>query len=72
MSIAKRWFEEQQRQGAHDLSDALSDVRYVARVLHGVENAEELSMGDICRLCRLLARAEERIAEAVRAEEVTA
>lgn len=65
MSVSKRWLEEQQDQGSAGLRDALSDVRYASRVLHGVENADELSMGDLCRVCRLLASAEEKLAEAV-------
>ncbi len=72
MSITKRWFEEQQEEGARQLRDALSDVRYASRVLHGVENADELTMGDLCRVCRLLASAEEKLAAAVMAEEVAA
>jgi hypothetical protein len=72
MSITKRWFEEQQEEDARQLRDALSDVRYASRVLHGVENADELTMGDICRVCRLLASAEEKLAAAVMAEEVAA
>jgi hypothetical protein len=72
MSIAKRWFEEQQTEEAGRLRDALENVRHVSRVLHGLENANDLSIGEICRLCRLLASVEEELAEAVRAEEVIA
>jgi hypothetical protein len=72
MSISKRWFEEQQEEDARQLRDALSDVRYASRVLHGVENVDELTMGDLCRVCRLLASAEEKLAAAVMAEEVAA
>jgi phage terminase large subunit len=72
MSISKRWFEEQQEEDARQLRDALSDVRYASRVLHGIENTDELTMGDLCRVCRLLASAEEKLAAAVMAEEVAA
>lgn len=72
MSISKRGFEEQQDREARGLRDALSDVRYAARIMHGVEDANELSIGDICRVCRLLASAEEKLAAAVMAEEVAA
>jgi hypothetical protein len=72
MSITKRWFEEQQEEGARQLRDALESVRYAARIMHGVEDANELSIGDICRVCRLLASAEEKLAAAVMAEEVAA
>jgi hypothetical protein len=40
--------------------------------MHGVEDANELSIGDICRVCRLLASAEEKLVAAVTAEEVAA
>jgi dsDNA-specific endonuclease/ATPase MutS2 len=70
MSISKRWFEEQQE--ARRLLDALSDVRDASRTLHSVENADDLTISDICRVCRLLASAEEKLADAIKVEEVTA
>ncbi len=72
MSLSKRWFDEQQEQEAGRLSDALADVRYASRVLHGVENADDLTMGDICRVCCLLASAEEKLIQVIKTEEVAA
>jgi hypothetical protein len=72
MSLSKRWFEEQQEAEARELRAALENVRHVSRVLHGVDNADDLSIGEICRLCRLLENVEEKLADVIKAEEMTA
>jgi type II secretory pathway predicted ATPase ExeA len=72
MSITKRPFEEQQEAEARELRAALENVRHVSRVLHGVDNADDLSIGEICLLCRLLENVEEKLADVIKAAEVSA
>lgn len=69
MSFAKRVFEKQQEQEAGRLRDALENVRHVARVIGDVENANDLTMADLCHLSHLLQSIEQNLVEAVEAEE---
>jgi hypothetical protein len=71
MSVSKRWIGAQQDQDAPPLRAALESVRYAGRIMHSVEDANELSIGDISRVCRLLFDAEQQLVEAV-TEEVAA
>jgi hypothetical protein len=69
--LVERYLEAQQSGDAIPLRDALESVRCAARIMHGIEDANELSLGDISRVCRLLFDAEQQLVEAT-AEEVAA
>lgn len=70
--VAERYFERQDdnyvEQSGGDLEEALSDVAYVSRVLHGVENGDELSAETLCDLCICLFNAERRLTAMQRVE----
>jgi hypothetical protein len=51
-----------------NLDETLSDVTYVSRVLHGIENGSELSAETLCDLCVCLFNAESRLAAMREAE----
>ena len=64
-TVAEQYFERQDDnytgRPADHLEEALSDVAYVSRVLHGVESVGELSAETLCDLCACLFNAERRL-----------
>ena len=64
-TVAEQYFERQDdnytERPAGDLEEALSDVAYVSRVLHGVESGGELSAETLYDLCVCLFNAERRL-----------
>ena len=65
-TVAEQYFVRQDdnhvEQPGGDLEEALSDVAYVSRVLHGVESSVELSAETLSDLCVCLFNAERRLA----------
>ncbi len=55
-------------QAGSSLEEALSDVAYVSRVLHGVESGADLSAETLCDLCVCLFNAERQLAAMKEAE----
>lgn len=51
-----------------DLEEALSDVAYVSRVLHGIESGSELSAETLSDLCVCLFNAQSRLTAMKEAE----
>jgi hypothetical protein len=64
-TLAERFYTGQggncPKRAGGDLEEALFDVAYVSRVLHGVENGGELSAETLCDLCECLFNAEARL-----------
>jgi hypothetical protein len=71
-TIAERYFAGQDdnyvEQPGTDIEETLSDVAYVSRVLHGIENGGELSMETLYDLCVCLFNAESRLSAMKAAE----
>lgn len=71
-TVTERYFAGQDDNYAEptgsDLAEALSDVAYVSRVLHGVESGVELSAETLCDLCVCLFNAESRLTTMKEAE----
>ena len=71
-TVAERYFTGQGDNYAEpvgsDLEEALSDVAYVSRVLHGVESGGELSAETLSDLCVCLFNAEQRLTEMKKTE----
>ena len=53
---------------ASDLEEVLSDVTFVSRILHGIENGGDLSAETLCDLCVCLFNAERRLTDMLKAE----
>ena len=51
-----------------NLEEALSEVTYVSRTLHGIENGGELSTETLCDLCACLFNAERHLSALKQAE----
>jgi hypothetical protein len=64
-SVAERYFQGQRdnhvEETGSDLDEALSDVAYVSRILHGVESGNELNAETLCDLCVCLFNAQRRL-----------
>ena len=64
-SVAERCFAGQDGnyvgQPGSNLEGALSNVAYVSRILHGIENVSELSIDTLCDLCACLSKAERQL-----------
>ena len=71
-SVAERYFAGQDDNYVgptrSNLDEALSDVSYVSRVLHGIENGDELSVETLSDLCVSLFKAEGRLSALKEAE----
>lgn len=71
-TVAEQYFVRQDdnhvEQPGGDLEEALSDVAYVSRVLHGIESGDQLSAETLCDLCVCLFNAERRLAMMKEAE----
>jgi hypothetical protein len=71
-SVAERYFAGQDdnyvEQPGSDLNEALSDVAYVSRVLHGIESGGELNAETLGDLCVCLFNAQRRLSTLKQAE----
>ena len=71
-TVAERYFAGQgdncPEPTGSDLDEALSDVAYVSRILHGVDGGSELSAETLCDLCVCLFNAESRLTAMKEAE----
>ncbi len=56
------------KQPVSNLEEALSEVTYVSRTLHGIENGGELSTDTLCDLCARLFTAERRLSALKKSE----
>lgn len=71
-TVAEQYYARQDNnyveQPGSDLEEALSEVAYVSRVLHGLESSDDLSAETLCDLCVCLFNAESRLAAMKEAE----
>jgi hypothetical protein len=71
-TVAEQYFLRQDdnyiEQPGSDLEETLSDVAYVSRILHGIEDGRQLSVETLCDLCICLFNAESRLKAMTEAE----
>ena len=71
-SVAERYFAGQDdnyvEPTGSNLEEALSNVAYASRTLHGIENGGELSTDTLCDVCVCLFNAERQLSALKEAE----